>query len=184
MQTIILDTETTGLLKPSAVDVEQQPHIIDIYCLKIDMNVNGELEVISAFESLVKPPIPISAEINKITGITDALVEDQPAFGDIVNDLADFFLGTERLVAHNLSFDRSMLTNELFRCDRVLKFPWPMDHLCTVEKTMYIEQRRMNLQALHVHLLGKNFDNAHRARTDVLALWECYQELFKRKIIT
>lgn len=183
MQVIILDTETTGLLKPTATDIEQQPYIIDIFCLKIDYHEADGFYIIDEFESLIKPPVPISEEITKITGITDALVSDSPAFGDIASEVAEFFLGTERMVAHNLSFDRGMLVNELFRCDRVLKFPWPMDHLCTVEKTMFIEQRRMSLQNLHKHLLGFGFDNAHRAKTDVLALFNCYKELAKRNVV-
>jgi DNA polymerase III epsilon subunit-like protein len=181
--TIVFDTETTGLIKPGAVDIDQQPYIIDIFCLKVKHNGPKELEVIDTFESLVKPPVPITAEINRITGIYDKDVENAPVFIEIQGALANFFLGTTRIVAHNLAFDRGMLTNELFRCDKVLKFPWPIEHICSVEKTMYIEQRRMNLQRLHQELFGEGFADAHRAKPDVMALYRCYEELVKRGII-
>tara|TARA_R110000772_G_scaffold121013_1_gene227340 strand:- start:92 stop:679 length:588 start_codon:yes stop_codon:yes gene_type:complete len=183
MISILFDTETTGLLKPSAVDVSEQPHIIDIFCLKVNVEC-GLVTILDEFESLVKPPIPISDEITRITRIDNSMVKDAPAFEEIAKPLAEFFLGTEELVAHNLSFDRSMLTNELFRCNSVLNFPWPINHTCTVERTMYIEQRRMSLTNLYKELFdGKSFPDAHRARPDVMAMFECYRELVKQGVI-
>jgi len=80
------------------------------------------------------------------------------------------------MIAHNLSFDRSMIANELLRIDKLLQFPWPIKHTCTVEKSIHIEQRRMSLTRLHEHLLGTGF-NAHRAKDDVHALVRCYHAM-------
>lgn len=179
MSTIIFDTETTGLLKPDTVDVAEQPYIIEIFCLKIDK----DLEIVDSYESFIAPPIKLPEKITQITGITDDMLKGQKNFSELYNELSEFFLGVDTMVAHNLAFDRGMIVNELFRINRVLQFPWPMKHICTVEKTMHLEQRRMNLTRLHEHLFNKGFPNAHRAKNDVMPLYDCYKELVKTGVI-
>lgn len=171
--TILFDTETTGLLKPEINRLDAQPYIVSLYAVKIDddFNMVGEISI------LVKPPILIPAEASKVHGISDDMVKDCEPFGNAVEELADFFLGVKTMVAHNLPYDRSMLANELLRCDSVLKFPWPPNHICTVEKSMWVEQRRMSLSALHEHITGKPHLDAHSAKGDVYALVRCYHWL-------
>ena len=177
MNTIIFDTETTGLIKPSANDVKDQPYITEIYCLKID----SEGKIIGEFESLVRPPVSLNAEVQRITGLTDDMLKNAPTFAEIVHALSMFFLGTQRVVAHNLAFDKSMLGNELVRVNKLINFPWPIEHICTVEKSMHYEQRRLNLTRLHEYLFnGQGFPNAHRAKNDVMPLYNCYMEMIKR----
>lgn len=175
MTTILFDTETTGLLQPSINDISAQPYIVEFYAVKIDDDFN----VLGEFETYIKPPIMIPPEVSKIHGVDDAKVSKAPAFSDIASDLCNFFVGVDNLVAHNLPYDRSMLANELLRCDMVLKFPWPPNHICTIEKSMWIEQRRMNLSKLHEHCVGKPHENAHTAKADVFALVRCYHWLLE-----
>lgn len=183
MITVIFDTETTGLLKPKASPLSAQPEIIEIYCMKIKEDVvDGKrvMDFIGEIDTFVKPMHPPSAEITKITGITDSMLDGAPTFAKLYPALSEFFFGVHRVVAHNLAFDRGMLVNELTRLDKQFKFPWPPSHLCTVEKSMKYEQRRMNLTRLHEHLFGQGFPGAHRAKNDVLPLFRCYQEMVKR----
>ena len=170
MHTVIFDTETTGLLKPSANDVDEQPEIIELHAVKID----EEWNMVDEWNSLFKPKYPVTDEITRITGLTNEDLKDAPAFGDKVDSLAEFFTGADEMVAHNLGFDRSMLANELIRVDRLIKFPWPRIHICTVEMAMPIEQRRINLSNLHNYATGSGFDGAHRAKEDVYALVRCF----------
>lgn len=169
---IPFDTESTGLLKPEANDLAEQPEIIEIYCVKIDEN----FEVLGEFNSFIRPTNPISEKITEITGITNEMVADAPDFAFVYQELAEFFKGADEMIAHNLPFDRSMVANELLRIDKLLQFPWPIKHTCTIEKSMPIEQRRMNLTNLHKHFFNKGFD-AHRAKNDVHALVRCYHAM-------
>lgn len=175
MSTILFDTETTGLLKPSINKLDAQPYIVEFYAVKVD----DEFNIIGEFETYIKPPIPIPKETSDIHGIDDKKVSNAPSFSDIAIDLSNFFLGVDTLVAHNLPYDRSMLANELHRLDKVLNFPWPINHICTVEKSMYIQQRRMNLGDLHEFCTGKKHENAHTAKADVFALVRCYHWLLE-----
>lgn len=170
MHTIIFDTETTGLLKPSANSVDEQPEIVELYAVKI----NEDWEMVDEFESFFKPKIPLTEETTNIHGISNEMVADAPSFGDKFEELALFFKGSDEIVAHNLAFDRSMLANELIRIDKLLFFPWPRRHICTVEMAMPIEQRRINLSNLHRYATGNEFVGAHRAKIDVHALVRCF----------
>lgn len=178
---IIFDTETTGLIKPDANSLDAQPYITEIFCAKFNDDMETPIVGDSFYHSLVKPPIPLSAEISRITSITNEMVADAPSFAEIYQSLAKFFRGTREMVAHNLAFDRSMLANELLRIDKVLNFPWAYQHTCTVEKSMYLEGRRLNLTKLHEYATGQaEIPNAHRAGGDVAALVKCYQWLKKK----
>lgn len=173
---ILFDTETTGLLKPSAQHVNEQPEIVELYAVMI----NEEFEMLGEFESFFKPKIPLTPELTKIHGISNEMLEDEPSFEDKFDELAKFFTGTDEMIAHNLAFDRAMLANELIRIDKLINFPWPRIHTCTVEMAMPIEQRRINLGNLHKHATGKPHEGAHRAKSDVHALVRCYHWMMER----
>lgn len=172
---LVFDTETTGLLKPSAAGIDGQPYITEFYGVVID----GDFQILREFESLVKPPFPIPPEITRITHIDDAKVKDAPSFGEIAEDLFELFDGTTEMVAHNLAYDKAMVGNELIR-QGCKEFPFPPIETCTVQKSMSLEQRRVNLGRLHELLLGKPFKDAHRAKSDVHALVRCYHQMRER----
>lgn len=179
MQIIVFDTETTGLVKPIPTNIQFQPFMTEIFCLKIDENFNK----VDEFESMVKPPIPISKEITKITGITDDDVKDAPTFFEIYNGLYDFFNGVDIVVGHNVAFDIDIIHYELMRHDLGKKFSYPKKHICTVEKSYHLQNKRLNLQSLHEELFGVGFDGGHRAKFDVIATVNCFAELCARKDI-
>lgn len=173
MKIVIFDTETTGLTKPIPTDIKFQPFMTEIFCFKIDDNFNQ----IGEFETMVKPPIPISKEITKITGITNEDVEGAPTFFEIYNRLYTFFSDVDIVVGHNVAFDIDVVHYELMRHDLDKKFCYPKRHICTVESSYSLENKRLNLQKLHVKLFGKEFEEAHRARNDVMATARCFIKL-------
>jgi len=178
------DTETTGLLQPEANELRNQPYITEIYLVKLELNKrNGEFTFIDELETFVRPPIPISEEITKITGITDAMLMDAPSFAQIYPKLCEFFLGETTFVAHNCSFDTGMLWCELARLEKEFKFPWPSDQQCTVELSMPLENKRLSLAKLHEKAFGAPHENAHRAKNDVMAMVRCYSWLVQSGVI-
>lgn len=94
---VMFDFETTGL----SVD---DCYILELGAVKIE---KGKLT--DAFESLVKPPVPIPEEITKLTHITPEMVENAPPY-ELV--LADFYKFTRGCVlsAYNIEFDAKFLT--------------------------------------------------------------------------
>ena len=176
MNIIIFDTETTGLLKPIPTDMQFQPFMTEIYACKMNEN----FEFIAEIDQLVKPPIPISAEITKITGIDDALVANAPTFFEIYDKLYDFFCGVDITVGQNVMFDINMIHYELMRHDLDKKFCYPKRHICTIESSYHIQNKRLNLMKLHTELFGEGFAEAHRAKNDVMATTRCFIELVNR----
>jgi DNA polymerase III epsilon subunit-like protein len=179
----VFDTETTGLLKPKCNDLDKQPYITEIYVAKLIHRTDGVIEQIDEFEQMFKPGVPLTAEITRITGITNDDVKDCPSFKRMAGDFCNFFVGVHRMVAHNLAFDRGMIVNELARAGKVMNFPFPPQHICTVEKSMHIEQRRMSLTRLHEEFFGEGFPDAHRAKSDVIPLVRCYKHMVKEGMI-
>lgn len=177
---IILDTETTGLLKPWATNPANQPYITEFYAIKIDEN----WEMVDELETFLKPPIPLPEETIKITGITEEMVAFAPSFIQFYDDLCDFFLGETVMVAHNEPFDAGMIRAELQRHDLQFSFPWPKNHHCTVELSYPIKNRRLRLTQLHEIATGRPHDDgAHRAKSDVMALVRCYKWLHENGFV-
>lgn len=174
---IVLDSETTGLLKPNLTESYQQPFMTELYCCKID----DDLNFVGEFNHLIKPPIPVPELITKITGIDDAMLEGKPSFIEVYDELSEFFLGETIMVAHNAPFDAGMIYWELFRHDLERKFPWPKHHICTVEESFSIENKRLKLGYLHKLATGRpHEEGAHRAKKDVMALVRSFIWLVKQ----
>jgi DNA polymerase III epsilon subunit-like protein len=88
--------------------------------------------------------------------------------------LKKFIEGHDEVVAHNLSYDKSMVDCEMKRAG--LTVDWP-ELICTVEATEHIKGHRLNLTSLHELLMGEAFSGAHRAEADVRALANCFRAL-------
>ena len=176
--TIILDFETTGLLKPSATEMIHQPHAIELYAMRVDKSGN----ILDEIETFFSVPVVLERHITKITGINENMLQGAPEFSEKYSEICSIFLGCERMVAHNLPFDAGIMWCELVRIGREFQFPWPPDWYCTIEHSMYIENKRLKLGILHKYATGKEFkDGAHRAKQDVLALQRCYNWLLEEE---
>jgi len=171
----IFDTETTGLLKPRAAGIQSQPYITEIYIVQVDEDFN----ILKELDSYIQIPVPVPDFITKITGIKDSDLVNAPTFEQLLPDLIDIFQDSTEMVAHNLSFDKAMVGNQVLRTG-AKSFPFPPIETCTVIKAMPLEQRRISLTRLHELLLGKGFKDAHRAKSDVQALVRCYHQMRER----
>lgn len=173
---IIMDTETTGLDGPIPTNIDRQPHLTEFYGVRLTKDFDFVAEV----NTMVKPPIPISEEITKITGITQEIVDKAPPFISVYDEIYDLFEGVNYVVGHNIMFDLRILKYELFRHDFEYKLHWPKNHICTVELSKHYFNKRLTLQKLHEFLFGYEFTGAHRAKTDVEATYKCFMELIER----
>jgi DNA polymerase-3 subunit epsilon len=171
---ILLDTETTGLPDISITPLDAQPRIIELAAWKIDP---VSFRKIGEINFLCDPGVPIPAKVTEITGITDADVKGKPSFARMLPILTDFFLGTKYMVAHNLPFDRQMIGWELERIGRSFQFPWPPEHICTVERSQDISGKFTSLTDLYVHYYGMDPGQKHRGEGDVAILYEVVKKM-------
>ena len=122
-------------------------------------------EVVGTYHSLVDPGQPITPFVRELTGITDEMVNGQPQFGAIAEQVAGLLEG-RIFVAHNVQFDCQFMTSELKRC--CVKFNPP--RLCTVKLSRRVFPG-MPSYSLHklTEALGLPDFNHHRALDDTMA---------------
>ena len=93
---ISIDLETTGLLP-------KEDRIIEIAAVKYRNGVETEV-----FHSYIDPERVLPERITELTGITPQMLNGQPKFSEISQDLREF-LGEDILMAHHISFDYAFL---------------------------------------------------------------------------
>ena len=94
---IILDTETTGL-------DPRTDTVIELAMLSFEYDARGQVcRVLNRFQSFNDPGQPISAEITRLTGITDEMVAGHTIDLDVVERLV---APAVIVIAHNSAFDR------------------------------------------------------------------------------
>ena len=162
-----LDTETTGLLLPQAAPLDAQPYLVEICILGSDFE----------YHRLVKPRIPIPAEVTRIHGIDDAKVAGAPSFADIVNEISDLISG-QMVNAYNASFDLNVLRFEYMRLGLVM----PVAHWHDPMHDAQMDTGKRWKQAdLYAALTGSKLVNAHSALADTRALKIICETLAQRR---
>jgi len=189
MHIIVFDTETTGLPSPQ-LTLAEQPYICQFGALLIecDMTARRLIEV-ERVDQLIRPLAPIPMECTRIHGITDDMVAGSPTFAEYVDQLIMLFHKADVAVAHNLSFDQSIIEYELERLGRSKKF-LPEQLFDTMVSTKHLcrlpgrhgNYKSPTLMELHEFLFQREFAGAHNAMEDVLATARCMQELLKRGV--
>tara|TARA_E500000081_G_C6117236_1_gene345902 strand:+ start:1036 stop:1572 length:537 start_codon:yes stop_codon:yes gene_type:complete len=162
---IVFDLETTGLPKAEGSDLDMQPKIIEFGAIKL----TEELIEVDRLEFFCNPKHMLDPKITKITGITDDMLKDEKPFIAHLEKLNEFFLGTKRMFAHNLGFDRKILKFELERLDKVTSFPWPYEHTCTVEVGQRVWGKMRKLGDIYEELFEEKIEGSHRSINDVEA---------------
>jgi DNA polymerase-3 subunit epsilon len=148
----VVDTETTG--------VYRSDRIVEVAMYTLDLDG----QVADVYETLVNPCRDVSA--SHIHGITASLVTDAPTFADIAGEIALRLHGA-CLVAHNVPFDRRMLTNEFDRLGEALVVNEAVDTLAASG------QRLTGACAT----FGINLNGAHEAGADAWATAQLFLQL-------
>ncbi|MBO8433783.1 MAG: PolC-type DNA polymerase III [Tyzzerella sp.] len=169
---VVFDIETTGLSR-------ERDKITEIGAVKIK---NGE--IIDKFSTFVNPLMPISAEITKLTGITDDMVKDSPDISVILPQFMEF-CGDSILVAHNASFDVGFIRHNAKILDMGSVDNTTID---TVElsRTLLpdLKKHKLNIVA---EAMGVTLEGHHRAVNDAQATAEIFIkfiDMLKEKGIT
>lgn len=150
----IFDFETSG--RP---DVDEGPFVVyELAAVKI---MHGE--IVAQFQTVINQPVPVSAKITELTGITQADVDagmpEKMAFA-ILNNLS---AGTT-LVAHNALFDWWFYEDALQRLgNRSLT----ADILCSMTLSRMILGGKGHKLVQLMERLGMTATGAHRALADV-----------------
>ncbi len=163
---VFFDVETTGL-NPVRDEIIE----IGAVCVK-----NGVTT--GTFEALIRPSAPVSAEITRITGITNDLLEREglPA-RDVLSRFSDF-IGNRKLVGHNaIEFDMKFLA-QAFRKHLDRTVPNPVEDTLKLSHVLLkkLNEHRLNSVAQH---LGVFVDTKtlHRGLADAALCAAVYRNL-------
>ena len=168
IKSLVFDTETTGIPKHPNAAPESQPRIIEWGGVLVDSSG----EVLEELQVLINPAVKLEPVITKITGLTDEDLVEEEGFATVAERLLrPLFAKADRLIAHNLPFDRTMMELDIERA-RLTAWPWPEQNLCTVQEHVPQFGRRMKLLELYAHYTGGPLEQTHRALDDVYALLE------------
>lgn len=125
-----------------------------------------EGKIVGHHDQLFDPDIPIPPWIQKLTGISNRMVEVQPHFKQCADELYER-LNQQVIMAHNARFDYGFLKNEFRRCGK----SFTAKTFCSVKlsRKLYPEQKRHGLDHI-INRCAIKLQSRHRAMTDVLAV--------------
>ena len=130
---------------------------------------------VDEWSTLVNPGVPIPPAIQALTGITDAMVRDAPAFAAVADEVAARTADAV-FVAHNARFDYGFLKHAFARLGRA----FTARVLCTVKLSRRLcpEAPKHNLDSV-IERHGLPVDDRHRALGDARVLWAFVQALYR-----
>ena len=159
---VVIDIETTGL--------EQTDRMIEIGAVRI---TDGHPE--ETFAVLLKCGIRISAEIEKLTGITDTMLEQEGISEEEAVKQFQLFCGDSELVGHHIMFDMKFLQSACIRNDL------PAFRNKTTD-TLRLSRRKLvcsggyGLTAIADHL-EIAYEHSHRALDDCMLTYRIFEKL-------
>ena len=132
---LFLDTETTGI----------EPRVDRVIDIGVVAVVNGEINTAHAYQTYLNPErTRISRESHGVHGLSEAFLEGQPLFADVIDALYTFIEG-QKVLVHNARFDVGMLNAEVVRLNAKggrYKFIEEMCQVCdTVEWARSFEHK-------------------------------------------
>ena len=162
---MVVDTETNGL---SGEDCE----LTEVGAVLVG---GGELH--DRWSSLCRTSAPLRRGMQRLTGITQAMVDGAPSLETVLPPVGELLKGRV-MVAHNAPFDRRVLRQAFHRIG--LEWPDP-PVLCTaaMARSMLPLQRRRGLTVL-ADALGIEVHTAHRALADAETCARVLCALFPR----
>jgi DNA polymerase III epsilon subunit-like protein len=92
---LIVDTETTGLLK------DDDGQLVEIACIDQDGQV--------IYRSLIKPDIAMPLKATQVNGLTDLILAGQPTFAEVWPELSALLCEYTIIYAYNAAYDRGMV---------------------------------------------------------------------------
>ncbi len=193
MKVLIFDVETTGLPERGAslMNLEKYPYIVQFSWMIYDSSQN---RIDNVNDHIVKIPehITIPIEASNVHGITNDKMRTE---GRDINLILDIFtkdmLDSQVIVAHNLSFDKTIVQAEYLRNKRI---NWLGRHrkmeYCTMKRSLNIcniykkniytgekTKKYPKLMELHHYWFKTVPNNLHNSLIDIFVCFRCYHQM-------
>jgi len=156
-----VDLETTG-------STPGNDRITEIGIVTVDPD-----GTVNTWQQLVNPGAYISPFIEQLTGISNAMVADAPAFAEVADTVRERLTG-RLFIAHNARFDYGFLKHEFRR----LGITFRASVLCTVKmsRALFPEHKKHNLDSL-IERHDLRAEARHRALADAQLIQQFWQKI-------
>lgn len=161
---VVIDTETIGYGN-------------DLRIIEIGAVFLQNKKIIKTYTQLINPKQPISSITRQLTGITDKDLEKQPEAQEII----PMFLQSIRqltIIGHNISYDINALNYEAQRLNIL-----PIKNTSIVDTMALAKEKIPNAGSYSLQevltLLGIHQKEKHRALSDALQTFLCWEKLIK-----
>lgn len=150
---VYIDTETTGT-------DSSRDEIIELAMVPFKYDADGRICAVGeAFTALREPKVPISAEITRITGVTNEMVAGHAIDP---NDVAAFIAQAAVVIAHNAQFDRRFVER---LCEAFKLKGWA----CSMSQVDWAGEGFEGTKLSYLASQCGFFFEGHRAENDCLA---------------
>ncbi|MBP9708791.1 MAG: hypothetical protein KBD78_14220 [Oligoflexales bacterium] len=167
LEFVVFDIETTG-------GNPEKNSITEIFALKYHHN-----KIVKTFHSLVNPQIPIPPIVRRMTGLTNAMLKDEPLLAAVYPGFLEF-LGESVLVSHNTIGDLKFLR---YFAEHICHTQLNNFYLCThlLSEKLFPEAPNKSLSGLGAFL---NLDSGklHRAEQDTFLTLKLFNKLRERLV--
>jgi DNA polymerase-3 subunit epsilon len=192
LKALIFDTETTGMVKwKEPPEHPGQPDLVQLAMLLIERE-DWSVKTRACFVVQLADGVRIEPEAEATHGISR---EDCDRYGvapvvavSLFNQLC---MQADVIVAHNISFDRSVMQTALFRLGNKPDRMEGKSLVCTKEATTdvlklpgkYGNYKWPTLAEAYRHYTGLEIEGAHDALADTLACLEVYRALVSEGVV-
>ena len=165
----------------AVIDIESSGgNHIKARIIEVAVYIYDGKKIIQAYNSLINPRVKIDWYVTKLTGISNAMVENAPTFNEVASTLYSL-IENKIFVAHDVNFDYKILNAEFKRVGLKLN----QDKLCTIElsRKVFPNQPSYSLGKL-CDELGINIptEDRHRAGGDALATTKLLEMLLNPNV--
>jgi DNA polymerase-3 subunit epsilon len=162
LKVVVLDTETTGL-------DQSRDKIIELAMLRVAVDTSTGLPCgdVAVYDGLQDPGMPITKEIEAITGISDAMVRGQRLDESRISELLE---GVNLVIAHNAAFDRPFVEARL---PQYQALPWA----CSFADIAWKQEGQGSAKLEYLAMAQGRFYGAHRAEVDCHAVLAVLQAM-------
>lgn len=159
---VALDLETTGL-------IPEDNRVTEVALVRL-----WGFSVVAKWSSLVNPGRRIPAYLVRLIGISNEMAATAPPFAQLIPAIREF-IGSDVIVAHNASFDKSFIEAELARAgEPSLNNDW-VDTLAMAQRLLpHLPNRKLVTVAAH---FGIECDGHHRALADAVMAAEIFSKM-------
>ena len=161
---VFLDTETATLWGA--------PHLLEVGAIRVESG-----EVVDRFETLVRPQVPVEAEVTAIHGIRNEDVRGAPDAGEAVGRFTAWLDGCP-MAAHGARIDAGVLAFECVRWGLPLPDA-PMLDTVKLARACLPDSPDHKLQTL-CQLLDIETTVYHRALPDAVSCWKVLEACVER----